>query len=170
MKFQTDFRPDQIDESVFRAQGTIILGDVTIGNDSTVLFHTVIRGDTEKIVIGSRTNLQDHCVVHADPGFPCIIGNQVTVGHGAIVHGATIEDNVLIGMRAVILNGAKIGEGSLIAAGSVVTEGMEVPPKSIVAGVPAKVRGQVSDRHSEMIKHGADHYVAAGKAYREGSA
>ncbi|WP_149499343.1 gamma carbonic anhydrase family protein [Roseiconus lacunae] len=167
MKFHTDFRPEQIADTVFRADGAVILGDVTIGRESSVWFHSVIRGDVEVIEVGCQTNLQDHCVLHADPGFPCKIGDRVTVGHGAIIHGATVEDEVLIGMRAVVLNGATIGKGSLVAAGALVTEGMNVPPGSIVAGTPAKIRGEVSTRHQQMIQHGADHYVDAGKAYRE---
>lgn len=166
-KIQTAFRPDQISRSVFIADNATVLGDVTIGSESTVLFGAVIRGDTESIRIGEQTNVQDQCVLHADPGVPCTIGDRVTIGHGAIVHGATVEDDVLIGMRAVILNGAVVGAGSIIAAGSVVTAGMTVPPGSVVTGMPATVRGPVSDRHQEMIRHAADHYVRAGKAYRE---
>ena len=166
MKFQTKFRPNQIDESVFIAEGAIVLGDVTILSNSSVWFHCVLRGDTERIQIGNQTNLQDHCVVHADPGFPCLIGDRVTVGHGAIVHGATVEDDVLVGMRAVVMNGAKIGRGSLVAAGAIVTEGMEVEPGSVVAGTPAKVRGKSSVKHRQMIEHGAKHYVDAARAYQ----
>lgn len=167
MKFHTAFRPEQVSESVYIAPGATVLGDVTIGSESTILFGAVIRGDTESIRIGNQTNIQDLSVLHADPGVPCTLGDRVTVGHGAIVHGATIADDVLIGMRAVVLNGAVIGEGSLIAAGAVVTEGMSVPPGSIVTGMPAVVRGPVSERHSKMIRHAAQHYVKAGKAYRE---
>ncbi|OYP35207.1 gamma carbonic anhydrase family protein [Rhodopirellula sp. MGV] len=166
MKFQIDFRPDQVDQTVFRAEGAVVLGDVTIGRESSIWFHAVVRGDTEAVRIGCQTNIQDHCVLHADPGFPCTIGDRVTAGHGAIIHGATIEDDVLVGMRAVILNGAVVGRGSLVAAGAIVTEGLQIPPGSIVAGTPAKIRGQVSPRHEEMIRHGAEHYVLAGQAYR----
>ncbi|MCA9137363.1 MAG: gamma carbonic anhydrase family protein [Planctomycetales bacterium] len=167
MKFQIAFRPEQISESAFIARNATVFGDVTVGADSTVLFGAVIRGDTESIRIGSQTNIQDLSVLHADPGFPCVLGDRVTIGHGAIVHGAMIEDDVLVGMRAVVLNGAKIGAGSLVAAGAVVTAGMEVPPGSVVTGTPAVVRGSVSERHTEMIRHAAQHYVKAGKAYRD---
>jgi carbonic anhydrase/acetyltransferase-like protein (isoleucine patch superfamily) len=166
MEFQTAFRPDQIARSAFLAPGTTVLGDVTVGEQSSIWFGSVVRGDTEAIRIGAGSNIQDLSVLHADPGFPCTIGDGVTVGHGAIVHGATVENDVLIGMRAVVLNGAVIGRGSLIAAGAVVTEGMSIPPGSIVAGLPAKVRGDVREKHRSMIEHAAAHYVAAAAAHR----
>ncbi len=167
MEFQTEFRPGQIAGTAFLAAGAVVLGDVTVGERSSIWFGSVVRGDTEAIRIGTRSNIQDLSVLHADPGFPCTIGDEVTVGHGAIVHGATVEDRVLIGMRAVVLNGAVIGRGSLIAAGAIVTEGQSIPPGSLVAGLPAKVRGQVGDKHAAMIEHAAEHYVAAAAAYRE---
>ncbi len=165
MPIDTEFRPDQIAASTFLADNATVIGDVTIGEECTILFNAVIRGDTESIRIGAQTNVQDHCVLHADPGVPCTVGDRVTIGHGAIVHGATVEDDVMIGMRAVILNGAVIGTGSLVAAGAVVTESMKVPPGSIVTGMPAVVRGPVGERHVEMIRRGARHYVQAGKDY-----
>lgn len=165
MEFQTTHRPSQIDGTAFLADRVTVLGDVTIGQDSSVWFGTVIRGDTERVQIGARTNVQDLSVLHADPGFPCVIGDGVTIGHGAIVHGATVEEGVMIGMRAVILNGAQIGSGSMIAAGAVVTEQTQIPAGSFVAGVPAKVRGSVTSRHTEMIQHAAKHYVDAAKAF-----
>ena len=167
MKIDIAFRPHQIADSVFLAANATVLGDVTIAEESTVLFGAILRGDTESIRVGKQTNIQDLCVLHADPGIPCRLGDRVTVGHGAIIHGATIENDVLIGMRAVVLNGATIGSGSIVAAGAVVTEGMIVPPGSIVTGMPAIVRGNVSERHTEMIRRAANHYVRAGKAYRE---
>jgi carbonic anhydrase/acetyltransferase-like protein (isoleucine patch superfamily) len=143
-----------------------VLGDVTIGAEATVWFGAVIRGDTAPIKIGRRTNVQDGCILHADEGFPCTLGDRVTLGHGAIVHGATVEDDCLIGMRAVVMNGAVIGKGSIVAVGSVVTEGTVIPPGSIALGQPAKVRRDVTDRDGERIRHAAEHYVAAGKVYR----
>src|ERR1041384_5319740 len=107
-------RPDLIDASAYIAPGAVVLGDVTIGSQSSVWFGAVIRGDSAPIRIGRDTNVQDGAIVHADPGFPCTIGNRVTLGHGAIVHGATVEDECLIGMRAVVMNGAKIGRGSIV--------------------------------------------------------
>ena len=124
----TRHRSELVDPTAFIAPGAVVLGDVTIGKDASVWYGAVIRGDCEAIRIGDETNVQDGCILHADPGFPCILGNRVTLGHAAIVHGATVEDDVLIGMRAVVMNGAKIGRGSIVAVGAVVTEGTEIPP------------------------------------------
>jgi carbonic anhydrase/acetyltransferase-like protein (isoleucine patch superfamily) len=161
------FRREQIDPSVFIAPSAAIMGDVTIGAESSVWFQSVLRGDVEAIRVGRRTNIQDGCILHADEGFPCTLGDGVTLGHGAIVHGATIEDDVLIGMRAVVMNGARIGRGSIVAVGSVVLEGMEVPPGSIVMGMPGKIRAAADDRHLERIRHAADHYVENARRFRE---
>lgn len=166
MKLNIQFRPEQISGSAFLADRVTLLGDVSVGDESSIWYGSVVRGDTEKIQIGDRTNIQDLSVLHADPGFPCVIGDRVTVGHGAVVHGAMIEDDVMVGMRAVILNGARVGAGSMIAAGAVVTEGTLVPEGSFVAGVPAKIRGAVTPRHTEMIQHAAAHYVEAATLYR----
>ena len=113
--------------------------------------------------------MQDGCILHADPGFPCTLGKRVTLGHGAIVHGATVEDDVLIGMRAVVMNGAKIGSGSIVGVGAVVTERMEIPPGSIVMGQPAKVKRPAEHRDIERIRHAAAHYAAAAKIYKAGA-
>ena len=166
-KIDTTFRIDQIARSAFVAPSAMVVGDVAIGEDSTVMFGAVIRGDTTSIRIGSQTNIQDLSVLHADPGFPCELGDRVTIGHGAVVHGATVEDNVMIGIRAVVLNGAVIGRGSLVAAGAVVTEGTHIPPGSLVTGMPGKVHGPVSERHTEMIQRAAMNYVESSKAYRQ---
>jgi carbonic anhydrase/acetyltransferase-like protein (isoleucine patch superfamily) len=163
----TRLRQELIDATAYVAPDAVVLGDVTIGAGSSVWFGAVIRGDSAAIRIGSNTNVQDGCILHADEGFPCTLGDRVTLGHAAIVHGATVEDDCLIGMRAVVMNGAKIGRGSIVAVGSVVTEGMEVPPGSVVMGQPAKVRREASERDRERIRHAAEHYVAAGKVYRE---
>lgn len=159
------FRLEQVDPAAFIAPGAVVLGDVTIGAESSVWFGAVVRGDAEAIRIGKRTNIQDGCVLHADPGFVCTLGDGVTLGHGAIVHGATVEDDCLIGMRAVVMNGAKIGRGSVVAVGSVVLEGMEVPAGSVVMGQPARIKREVSERDGERIRHAAEHYVAAAKVY-----
>jgi carbonic anhydrase/acetyltransferase-like protein (isoleucine patch superfamily) len=162
-------RPELIDSSAFVAPGAVIIGDVTIGAESSVWFGAVIRGDTEALRIGRQTNVQDGCVLHADEGFPCTLGDRVTLGHGAIVHGATVEDDCLIGMRAVVMNGAKIGKGSIVAVGSIVTEGSEIPPGSVAIGQPAKVKRATTDRDRERIRHAAKHYVAAANEYRGNS-
>jgi carbonic anhydrase/acetyltransferase-like protein (isoleucine patch superfamily) len=163
---QTKFRPELIDPSVFLAAGAQIAGDVTIGPESSVWFNAVIRGDCEAIRIGSRTNVQDCCVLHADEGYPCVLGNDVTIGHGAIVHGAEIGDGVLIGMKAVIMNGAKIGAGSIVAVGAVVTEGVEIPPRSLVKGLPGKVTRELHERELGRNRHAAEHYVQLAREYR----
>jgi carbonic anhydrase/acetyltransferase-like protein (isoleucine patch superfamily) len=168
MSDSTRFRPEQCHESAFIASGAIVLGDVTIGEHSSVWFNAVIRGDTERIVIGKQTNVQDGCILHADAGFPCTLGDRVTLGHGAIVHGATVEDDVMIGMRAVVMNGAKIGRGSIVAVGAIVLEEMHVPPGSVVMGAPAVVKREATERDLARIRHAAEHYVAAGKTFRAG--
>ena len=120
-----------------------------------------VRGDTEAIRIGSSTNIQDACVLHADPGLPCVIGDRVTVGHAAIVHGAVVEQDVMIGMRAVILNGARIGTGSIIGAGAVVAEGTTIEPNSLVFGLPGKRVRATTEEQRTWIARAAEHYVAA---------
>lgn len=162
----TQFHPELVDPEAYIAPTATVLGDVTIGAESSVWFGVVVRGDTEAIRIGRQTNIQDGSVLHADAGYPCTLGDRVTLGHGAIVHGATVEDDCLIGMRAAVMNGAKIGRGSIVAVGSIVTEGTEIPPGSVVMGQPAKVKRAVTERDLERIRHAANHYVAATKAYR----
>ena len=157
----------QLGEGVWIAPGAAVFGDVEIGDRSGIWFAAVVRGDSDPIRIGSETNLQDGCVVHSDPGCPTTIGDRVTVGHAALIHGATIEDDVLIGMRATLLNDVHIGRGSVVAAGSLLTEGTVVPEGSIVMGSPAKVRGSVQDKHREMIDRGWRHYADLAAAYRE---
>lgn len=163
----TQFRPELVAPSAFIAPGVTVLGDVTIGEESSIWFGAVVRGDCEAIRIGRRTNIQDLCVLHADPGFPCTLGDGVTVGHGAIVHGATVEDEVLIGMKAAVMNGAKVGRGSIVAVGAIVTEGTEIPPGSVVMGQPAKIKRPAEERDLNSIRHAAEHYVQAAKEYKE---
>ena len=165
----TRFRPELIAGSVFIAPGAVVLGDVTIGPESSVWFQAVIRGDTEMIRIGQQTNIQDACVLHADPGFPCLLGDRVTVGHAAIVHGAVVDDDVMIGMRAVVMNGARIGSGSIVAAGAVVTEGMQALPGSVVMGLPGKVVRMATETDHLRIRHAAEHYVAAARRFAHSS-
>jgi carbonic anhydrase/acetyltransferase-like protein (isoleucine patch superfamily) len=132
------------------------------------MFGAVVRGDRASISVGAGSNLQDNVVVHADPGFPATIGSGVSVGHQAVVHGATIKDDVLIGMGAVILNGSVIGSGSIIAAGSVILEGAIIPPRSLVAGVPGKVRRATTDEEVQAIKDNAATYRELKDSYRQG--
>lgn len=163
------FQPELVDPTAFIAAGAVVLGNVTIGAQSSIWFNAVARGDAEAIRIGRETNVQDLSMLHADPGFPCVLGDRVTVGHSAIVHGAVIEDDVLVGMGAVVMNGARIGTGSLIAVRALVLEGMQIPPRSVVMGSPGKVVRQITDRDRELIRHAAEHYVAAAAEYSRSS-
>lgn len=133
-----DHTPD-VAAARYVADDVVLTGDVTLGEDATVWFGVVARAEYAPVTIGARSNVQDGTVLHADPGSPCVVGDDVTIGHRAVVHGCTVEDGALIGMGAVVLNGAVVGARSLVAAGAVVREGMVVPPDSLVAGVPAKV-------------------------------
>lgn len=143
----------------FIASNASVMGNVTFGENVSVWYGAVIRADAEAIIIGNNSNIQDTAVLHADPGDPTIIGNDVTVGHGAIVHGAVIGDGSLIGMRATILNKAKIGRNCVIGACTLVTEGMIIPDNSLVVGIPAKVIKQISEQQAQMLKLGTLHYV-----------
>ncbi len=162
-----DGRRPQIAEDAFIAPAAVVVGRVRIGARSSVWYGSVLRGDDEEIIIGEDTNVQDLSVMHADPGYPAVLGDRVTVGHRAIVHGARVEDDVLIGMGAVLLNGAKIGSGSVIAAGAVVTPGAEIPPASLVAGIPAKVLRPVRESDTAMIGHAFESYVRKSGVHRE---
>jgi carbonic anhydrase/acetyltransferase-like protein (isoleucine patch superfamily) len=156
--------PD-VDETAFLAPTAAVIGRVRVERDAVVMFGAVLRGDRDAIVLGPGSNLQDNAVVHCDPGSPTTIGADVSVGHGAVVHGCTIGDEVLIGMNATVLNRAVIGAGSLVAAGSVVLEGTEVPPRSLVAGVPAKVRRAITDEELDGIRRNAAVYRELAAAY-----
>jgi carbonic anhydrase/acetyltransferase-like protein (isoleucine patch superfamily) len=134
-----------IAEGAWVAPGAVVAGRVTIGTDTGVWYTAVVRADTAEVTVGEGTSIQDGTVVHADPGFPASIGSNVTVGHRAVVHGCTVEDEVLVGMGAVIMNGATVGRGSVIAAGAVISQGVSVPPGSLVAGVPGKVRRETTE-------------------------
>jgi carbonic anhydrase/acetyltransferase-like protein (isoleucine patch superfamily) len=150
---------------LFVAGNATITGDVTIGKQVGIWFGAVIRADRDRIVIGDRSNIQDNCVVHTSKGFPVTIGNDVSVGHGAILHGCTIGNQVLIGMGAIIINGAKIGDGSIIGAGAVITEGKDIPPNSVVIGVPGKVVKQADQDQQYNILHNAASYVELAREY-----
>jgi carbonic anhydrase/acetyltransferase-like protein (isoleucine patch superfamily)/uncharacterized damage-inducible protein DinB len=155
----------RIHGSVFVAPGAVVVGDVTIGERSSVWFNTVVRGDTAPVEVGASTNLQDNTVVHVDEGQPAIIGSRVTVGHRAIVHGCVIEDDCLIGMGSIVLSGARIGRGSLVGAGALVREGQSIPPGSLVVGAPARAVGPVTGAHREAIERGAAHYAELAASY-----
>ena len=162
----TTYHPDYIDPSVFIAAGAVIIGDVHIGAQSSVWFNAVIRADTDRVVIGERTNVQDGVIIHVDAGKPARIGSGVTIGHAAVVHGALVEDDVLIGIGAKILSGAKIGRESILGAGTLVTGGTIVPPRSLVLGLPGRVVRALTDEEVASIKSGAARYVQYSAHYR----
>jgi gamma-carbonic anhydrase len=158
----------RIHPSAFVAEGAQIIGDVEIGADSSVWFNTVIRGDVHYIRIGERTNVQDNCVLHVTRDtYPLVIGSDVTVGHGAILHACTIKDRCLIGLGAKILDDATVGPYALVAAGSLVLEHFEVPEGALVAGVPARVKRMLTEEERKQLVQSAQNYVRYVKAYRE---
>lgn len=153
-------RPEpHIAADAFVADGACIIGEVSLGSDSGVWYNAVLRADSDSITVGSRTNIQDGVAVHVDEDSPTVIGDDVSVGHNAVVHGCTVEDGSLIGMGAVVLNGAVVGEQSLVAGGAVVLEGTEIPPRSLVAGVPARVRRELTDAEVAELGENAARYV-----------
>lgn len=154
------------DLTAWVAGNATVVGAVTIGAEASLWYGVVVRGDGDTITVGARSNLQDGTVVHADPGFPVRVGAGVSVGHRAVLHGCTIEDDVLVGMGAVVMNGAVIGSGSLVGAGALVPEGMVVPPRSLVLGVPAKVRRETTDDEVVGIELNAAAYLELAAAHR----
>ena len=154
-------------QGVFIAQGAVVLGDVTLGDYSSVWCNAVLRGDINRIVVGHHTNIQDNAVLHLADDFPCLVGDYVTVGHAAIVHACTIGNEVLVGMRSAILDGAVIGDQSLIGAGALVTPGTQIPPGSLVLGTPAKVIRELTPPERADLKMLAEKYVRIGAYYLE---
>lgn len=160
-------REPSIHPTAFIARGAQVIGDVRIQAEASIWYNCVLRGDINSIHIGERTNIQDGCIVHLENDLPCVVGNDVTVGHGAILHGCTIEDGCLIGMGAIILSGAVIGKGSIIAAGAVVKENTVVEPFSLMAGVPARlIRTLPEETYSENLQWAAK-YVNVARIHRE---
>lgn len=151
----------------FIAPNAAVIGDVTMHDNSSVWFCCVLRGDADRIEIGAGSNIQDGTVMHADPGFPMVVGQNVTVGHNAMLHGCTIGDGTLVGINAVVLNGAKVGKGCLIGANALVTEGMEIPDGSMVLGSPAKIVKHLDEEVQLLLQHNADHYVGNAKHFIE---
>ncbi|WP_334122162.1 gamma carbonic anhydrase family protein [Glutamicibacter sp.] len=149
----------QVGENVFVAPTAVLSGDVALADRASAFYGVSVRGDSAPIRVGEGTNLQDNVVLHADEGYPCTLGAGISVGHSAVVHGATVGDGCLVGMSATIMNGAVIGEQSLVAAGALVLEGTQVPPRSLVAGVPAKVRRELSDEEVAGLNVNAEHYL-----------
>jgi carbonic anhydrase/acetyltransferase-like protein (isoleucine patch superfamily) len=143
-----------------------VIGDVEIGEQSSVWFNAVVRGDTSTVRIGVRTNIQDGAVVHTDTGKPCTIGDECTIGHTAVIHGCTIGNGCLIGMGAVVLSGAVVGDESLVAAGALVAEGNEFPPRSVIVGSPGKVARSINDEDLERVRRGVETYLRLAREYR----
>ena len=166
---QTDEAVIHIHPSAFIAPGAVVLGDVTLGPRASVWYGAVLRADMAAIVVGEATNLQDGTIVHVDAGRPTRIGARVGVGHRAILHACSVEDDCLIGMGSIVLNDVHIGTGSVVAAGAVVPEGTRIPPGSLVLGVPARVTRAVDDALRERIRETWQHYVAEAQRHRAGT-
>ncbi|HEX2950160.1 MAG TPA: gamma carbonic anhydrase family protein [Armatimonadota bacterium] len=155
-----------LDNVAFVAKNATVIGDVTLGRNVSIWYGASVRGDMAAITIGDGSNVQENATVHVDPGIPVSIGAGVTIGHNAVIHGATIEDDVLIGMGAIVLNHAVVGTGSIIAAGAVVREGMVVPPGSLVAGVPGKILKELTPEQQAHIRENGAIYVECAKAHQ----
>jgi gamma-carbonic anhydrase len=160
----------RIAESAFVAGNADVIGDVEIGAESSVWFQAVLRGDVAPIRVGARSNLQDGCILHGNEGMPTLLGNGVTVGHRAILHACQIEDHCLIGMGATVLSGVRVGEGSIVAAGALVPERTVIPPGSLYAGVPARLRRNLTEADRKFIDAHASHYLEYKEAYLAGMA
>jgi carbonic anhydrase/acetyltransferase-like protein (isoleucine patch superfamily) len=160
-----DHCPD-VHESGWIAPNATVIGQVRLGEHVGIWYNAVVRGDMDSITIGDRTNIQDGCVLHVDPGTPLTVGRGVSVGHNAILHGCTIGDDVLVGMGATVLNGAKVGPGTLIAANALILQDAQIPPGSLVAGVPGKVRRELTDAERDSIRDNAEVYLHALQLHR----
>lgn len=157
-----------IHPTAFVAPSADVLGEVRLGAEASIWYQCVLRADMGPITVGDRTNIQDLSLVHVDEGVPCTIGANVGVGHGAILHGCTIEDDCLIGMGSVLLNHVRVGAGSVVGAGAVLPEGMVIPPGSVVLGLPARVVRPVDERLRLRIRDTVEHYVALSRLHRAG--
>lgn len=158
-------RDPHVHERAWLAPTATLIGGVHLGAHASVWFGAVLRADNDDITLGAESNLQDNVVVHVDAGFPVRVGERVTVGHGTVLHGCTVQDDCLVGMGATVLNGVTVGRGSLVAAGTVLLEGTTVPPGSLVAGVPGKVRRELTAAERAAIAAGTADYVARARAY-----
>ncbi len=158
----------RIASSAYVDQSAQVLGDVVIGERSSVWLNVAIRGDVNHIRVGDETSVQDNSVLHVDHvTYPCLVGNRVTVGHSVVLHGCIVEDDSLIGIGAIVLNGARIGRGAVVAAGALVPEGMEVPANALVMGAPAKVKRQVTAEEQARFRKNCDNYIAITAIYKE---
>ena len=166
--YELDGVAPQLGTGAWVADSAEVIGNVQLGENASIWFGAVLRGDNETMTIGRNSNVQDMSTLHSDPGSPLTIGENVTIGHQVMLHGCTIGDNSLIGIQAVVLNNAKIGRNSIVGAGSVVTEGKEFPDNSLIFGSPAKVMRTISDEDVARLRHGAEHYVKNAVRYAKG--
>ncbi|MDR6887003.1 MULTISPECIES: gamma carbonic anhydrase family protein [Variovorax] len=166
--YELDGVAPQLGTGAWVADSAEVIGNVKLGENASIWFGAVLRGDNETMTIGRNSNVQDMSMLHSDPGSPLTIGENVTIGHQVMLHGCTIGDNSLIGIQAVVLNNAKIGRNSIVGAGSVVTEGKEFPDNSLIFGSPAKVMRTISDEDAARLRHGSDHYVQNAVRYAKG--
>ncbi len=166
--YQLDEHRPLMAEGAWVADSAQVIGRVELGEDASVWFGAILRGDTEQLRIGKGSNVQDGSVLHADPGFPLVLGEHVTIGHQVMLHGCTVGDGSLIGIHAVVLNGAKIGKNCLVGAGALVTEGKEFPDGSMILGSPAKVVRQLTPEQIAALPRSAHHYVQNAKRFRDG--
>ena len=166
--YQLDQDTPRVADSAWVADSAQVIGLAVLGDDSSVWFGAVLRGDTETLTIGRRSNVQDGSMLHADRGYPVVVGDDVTIGHHVVLHGCTVGDGSLIGIKAVLLNGAKIGKHCLVGAGALVTEGKEFPDGSLIIGVPAQVARQLRPAEIEGLKRSAAHYVENARRFKAG--
>lgn len=166
--YELDGQAPQLGEGTWVADSAQVIGKVVLGENASVWFGAVLRGDNETLTIGRNSNVQDMSVLHSDHGSPLTLGENVTVGHQVMLHGCTVGDNTLVGIQSVILNNAKIGRNSIVGAGSIVTEGKEFPDNSLIIGAPAKVVRTLDDAAVARLRQSADNYVANGRRFAKG--
>lgn len=165
--YEVDSKTPKIDETVYIADGATVIGDVTLSKDASVWTGAVLRGDNDWVKIGAGTNMQEGAVLHADPGYPLLVGANVTIGHQAMLHGCTVGDGALIGIQAVVLNGAIIGKNCLVGAGALVTEGKIFPDNTLIIGSPARVLKQISAEQLKIMQRDTADYVDRARRYRK---
>jgi carbonic anhydrase/acetyltransferase-like protein (isoleucine patch superfamily) len=169
MHLDTHFHPETVHPTAFIAPGAVVVGDVTLGEQASVWFNATLRGDVEALHVGARSNIQEGCILHADPGYPTVIGADVTVGHGAVVHGARVGDNCIVGIRAVLLNGSVVGENSIVGACALLTEGKVYPANSLILGMPARVVRELTPDEVAANRSSAARYVERAASFMQSS-
>jgi carbonic anhydrase/acetyltransferase-like protein (isoleucine patch superfamily) len=166
--YELDGKAPQVDATAWVADSAEVIGDVALAADASMWFGSVARGDSARLSIGAGTNVQDQCVLHADPDYPLTVGERVTVGHRVTLHGCTVGDECMIGMGSTVLNGARIGRNCLVGAGALVTEGKEFPDGCMILGAPARVARALTPQEIERIRGSARHYAASARQFRAG--